>query len=1016
VDGELRKTGAGALALPLAQLSTRIGTVRVTDGDLTVSSDGTYALAPAPTNLLNRAAFWVDVHTNVVVDESGSNVIQWLDVRESGSNGPYAYLRAVSQTNLARAGYAPYPACFPAGGTNDARPYVDFGGYWSGQWMAWMSPSSNAVRLTTIRDVFIVFGTHNNVHTFLLGDSSLADFAPAGSSGGWGALWTPSLNAPVSCGRTFLDRAWVDGQITYPSGGYQLLDVETAVGASAANFFNDRNIAWAASGYRQGGERLCEVLVYTNLLTEAERLTVEQYLWQKWFSTRQDTPVLSAASGKTVTADIATNVVQDLAVGGDGLFIKRGDGVLRTALSGTTPDFNGELGLERGAVDPAVPLPLRLTGGGVQVTAASNRLAAASIASANRLVKCGDGELYLHAVPANVTDVAVDEGTLHLLQAAESEAWPTNPAGYIPNHSFESFQSDVPGEYRDFDLGSTWYGWTVVSNNIQIVNNAHSPTTSGQFCPPGTVLDGTCALVLSVRGWASTTVSLPTGGVYQLSFWAATRTPYSASGVGLQYIGHEFAIRIDDTQEVAQVQTYHAGFRKYSYRLPWLPAGDHTLLLASVPQGASKVSMVDNFHLDFVTAEKPVAVVPNGSFERCEHLQALTQITAPTNAFWSFSNIDATNTVRIAATEGRYCKHPVDGRKVLFLQDQAEASTDILFPEAGIYELVFNIARYTDGQDAYGRETVQSADVYANGSKIGALSTAKTVFTQQVIGPVTVAAPGTTVTLRLAGLQNYTANGNLHTVMTLDDITVRKYRTGDLISNGSFTSLTSWSSSAGTVGANAWLTTTTTTTDADYGNAWGLAVFDDTYRFGLKNDASVWQSVVFPEAGTYRLTVHAVSRFFRSYGETDYARYGLNPITAWFGRDGTTNRIGTFATDACERFVRHTFLFAVPEAGTYDIGFTGQTSSGSKGSVIDGVSVEKVTLDASTAQISKTTGLTLAGEAKLVLDFVGTNQVSYLRYSGHYLSGIVSSTTCPAFVSGVGALYAPARGTLVSVR
>jgi hypothetical protein len=84
--------------------------------------------------------------------------------------------------------------------------------------------------------------------------------------------------------------------------------------------------------------------------------------------------------------------------------------------------------------------------------------------------------------------------------------------------------------------------------------------------------------------------------------------------------------------------------------------------------------------------------------------------------------------------------------------------------------------------------------------------------------------------------------------------------------------------------------------------------------------------------------------------------------------------------------------------------------------VIDGVSVEKVTLDASTAQISKTTGLTLAGEAKLVLDFVGTNQVSYLRYSGHYLSGIVSSTTCPAFVSGVGALYAPARGTLVSVR
>jgi hypothetical protein len=84
--------------------------------------------------------------------------------------------------------------------------------------------------------------------------------------------------------------------------------------------------------------------------------------------------------------------------------------------------------------------------------------------------------------------------------------------------------------------------------------------------------------------------------------------------------------------------------------------------------------------------------------------------------------------------------------------------------------------------------------------------------------------------------------------------------------------------------------------------------------------------------------------------------------------------------------------------------------------VIDGVSVEKITPDTSTEPISKTTGLTLADGTKLVLDFVGTNRVSYLRYSGHYLSGIVSGATCPAFVSGVGALYAPPRGTFVSLQ
>jgi hypothetical protein len=134
---------------------------------------------------------------------------------------------------------------------------------------------------------------------------------------------------------------------------------------------------------------------------------------------------------------------------------------------------------------------------------------------------------------------------------------------------------------------------------------------------------------------------------------------------------------------------------------------------------------------------------------------------------------------------------------------------------------------------------------------------------------------------------------------------------------------------AGSVGANTWLTTTNTTTDLDNGNAWGIAVFDDTCRFGLKNDASLWQSVAFPEAGTYRLTVHAVSRFYRSYGETDYVRYGLNPIAAWFSRDGATNTIGSFTTDACERFVRPRSVFD-SEAGTYDVGFTGLTTSGSK--------------------------------------------------------------------------------------
>ncbi|MBR0503862.1 MAG: hypothetical protein IJJ84_00535, partial [Kiritimatiellae bacterium] len=201
------------------------------------------------------------------------------------------------------------------------------------------------------------------------------------------------------------------------------------------------------------------------------------------------------------------------------------------------------------------------------------------------------------------------------------------------------------------------------------------------------------------------------------------------------------------------------------------------------------------------------------------------------------------------------------------------------------------------------------------------------------------------------------------------------------------------------------------------------------HRVGIRNKASIWRTIVFPTAGTYRLSISSIGRFYRSNDMylTDpgiLTRYSGNTFNAWVAKGGVTNIVGTFGVDERERFVTYRFLFELPEGGDWEVGFSGLKESEHKiagssdwhsnGGVLDGFVIEQVTPRAKPT-LPKA-AIEIAAGATLALDYLGTNTVDAVRYAGKNYSGEINAKTCPAFITGVGALYVRPKGTVIMLR
>lgn len=1028
--GELRKQGPGTTSVARDDLCA-VGAARlvVADGTLAVAAvDGAPPPLPAPA-ALDAAALWLDAArpaTILPADGVAGTVGTWLDARETGDGSaanPYVRPRAVAFTNLAHsAAYAPdpegwFPRYVPASG--GACAYVDFGRYSSGRNVRFAAADGSGFAVGGVRQAFAVLGTQDGGYGFVFNPGSYhAVFAPKSyKTLAEGTLPTAFLQ-PAGGWRTLasglfrVDGRPVDPSVSGPNGGYQLLDITPGRdGWHVEGLFSHNAIANDNDGYRQGGGRLCEVILFATPLDESNRVAVAAYLQRKW-GTR--------------------GAALSLATAGAGRVLKTGDGDWTLAtLDGSESRETPRVALAGGSFDGAQPVAFEALAGTALAASATGVVAAAE-APAGTVVKTGTGTLAVDALAPDVAHLAVREGTLRFApRAFGASAFPTNLVGAIEDPSFEAFADAgiKPDTDRSLKPDAPTHGWRSVrlegsTEDGKVTRWTDDPAAHYYYNVPGQRYpDGVYCGVLHIRGGLETALTLPADGVYRLSFWIAQRPGY---------VGHETHILIDG-EEVAQVQTREKAWQPCAFHLPWLAAGVHTLTLRSDANNSkayrdatggdstvipgNTVALVDDFRVDWLEAGTADVTLANPSFEAAPFAFGRTYLENPASlGGWACETAGAADAVVVERIgNGRETAlRPAEGCRHLVLHGAARIAQTVRVARAGTYRLSFAAA--STAADARTTNTRAEIGVFWNGASCGTVRT--TDWMRRYAFTVQVAADNAAVELAFAG------GGSL---VALDDVRLEALDTAAVLDE-TFTregALADWTcvgepseihDGAGLVEGQR---------EDRIPGAWCDVDYDDRHCVGVRNRATLARTVTFPEAGTYRLSVAAIDRFYRYNGRPEELNlFGGQEFRAWYARGGVTNEIGRFAPDTRERWVRHAFLFEVPEAGEGEIGFSGLKESVQKiagstryfscGGLLDGIVVEKVAR-AAAPTLPKDLDIDVDEGASLALDAPVTNEVRTVRYAGRFHAGVLDAATCP-FITGPGALFARPRGTLLLVR
>lgn len=359
-NGAVRKTGAGELEVGE---TTGAGTrFYVSEGDLTLcgSADGAATPEDGDDLPVPGAALHLDatvgatlVTTNETEHETGRTfVTKWSDVR---GNGLYAYHdgKAISGN-----GQIPF-ANAPFLNTTDAcgRTFVDFGSVLASQKNAGYGPTNCLLRLsqklTGCREIFLVASKiAAGSNTSPLGDASVYPFHPGGAN----ALVSDANYAnvePVREGFILLNGEVTGNEVSWPS---HLSVTETQL--AVASFGTTNGITLSLVGTdrylngRAGGWRFGEIVIYTNVLTTAERYAVHHHLQAKWQgvdAASVGAVVLNPGASVGVPEGRTAKVSELTAI--DGTLVKTGAGTLEVgAFSGKTAETIKSLDVRGGSV------------------------------------------------------------------------------------------------------------------------------------------------------------------------------------------------------------------------------------------------------------------------------------------------------------------------------------------------------------------------------------------------------------------------------------------------------------------------------------------------------------------------------------------------------------------------------------------------------------------------------------------------------------------------------------------
>jgi hypothetical protein len=204
---------------------------------------------------------WLDASDAATLTIVGGKVTRWNDKTPGAGN----YLTAgVSGRD---------PNYIPA--ALNGKGIVDFGPCFpdnTGIWMQWRDPDGDNYSPSNIRTVFWVLKGANH----LLGDNTTYHFHRGGDIiSATAEIWSGNTSDYITSGKTYLNRAQVNGRVTQLPPAYSLVSVVTTGNVEASRLCADRSL-------RTGGQQIAEIIAFDRPLSDAERQQVEAELMAKW--------------------------------------------------------------------------------------------------------------------------------------------------------------------------------------------------------------------------------------------------------------------------------------------------------------------------------------------------------------------------------------------------------------------------------------------------------------------------------------------------------------------------------------------------------------------------------------------------------------------------------------------------------------------------------------------------------------------------------------------------------------
>ena len=681
-EAEFAKTGKGELVLPLSNviglgrptLSVLDGTLKLTSGD-----DSGMDLNDPPA-VLRKAAFWVAADSpNLVEDETGVRL--WCDVRETDTTTPtlpYAVPAWLDYPTAARTVAKGVP---PKKVMKDGRAAVYFGGSGSGQHMNWHKAGSES-SVSGVYHFFAVHGVYEAWGAVLGAKGAGGFFIDAAQTPGYGTVEAAGahffgigvrcdMQRSLSVARWFLNGKWIDPWSVPPSKGFQLLSGDCrSERAEFGAFFNQRNVT---SQIRQGGDYLSEAIVFTNILTESEKVSIARYLMKKWSLPEADEYgyghvgqgrcVVDVASRASAEVAASAGKSIELAVTGDGELRKSGEGIAVVCPAYGISPFDGVMALEAGKVSvKGGAVPPTMVGGGDRIVSApvidergsldaTNWQQTARVeltrhgdAAVDCAVKEGAGLVRACGVADGVRRLTLADGTLVLTSRKVAHFATPSDGGAIgaavPNPSFEQApEEDIWLERGETDImrakitlyDEPYYGWANLLNDYKSVYYIFSYTNGvwtgadaweawvNSKLPP---TDGIKSLYIKQVGAAYAEVEFPADGDYELSFDATGR--FAGSRWYRLTQRNEIGIYLGDSVEDAPnhrvgtlVESGNNPWSRRYFKLENVAKGRRVLMFRSLNVYVDGGTAIDNVSIRYVVhPDRTVRFkVPNGDFE-----------------------------------------------------------------------------------------------------------------------------------------------------------------------------------------------------------------------------------------------------------------------------------------------------------------------------------------------------------------------------------------------------------------